>query len=541
MGEQPLSTMHFAGLGIDLAGPRASLFGTDADPTDYKYYEKSVLALGTTFSPNDVCTPKYACLSFDERKLDAGPPYTGVTAYYVRSWEQLNFSMGIDVKASASYLAAKADTHYNFQMSGAFSSNSIVVTINARTDFGRWGLKAGTTLDQRGVALLPTPKKFAETCGTRYVAIEYRASAVSAVIVVDNVSQEVKTSLDADFSAQGGWGPLSGSAASKVNLELKYASKQDRASVQVGATGGPGFGGLKGAAEALLGGDQQLTKIGAALATYLGGFTEANAASTAFKVRSLADFGYDETAVDPWLDIHERYLRLLAYEYRSTTESLDIDTAISDGTSPLAKLLPNSILGAVKYEIPRLAQYQIDLANLHHEFKDAAGTKMPNGLPQSRFVSSALDGLELRPRMKFDALGLNNDQLRVVLNAPPIQRLDVARRFNPTVQQFGVTWGVTGFRIFSIQLYFVDETGKEWDISYETPEDGGTGFIWWCDGYRGTEDVLLAWAMSWEGVHSGTFGLKIKNAAQLLYRFGFMEASWEKKSVNFSIQTNMIF
>jgi hypothetical protein len=306
---------------------------------------------------------------------------------------------------------------------------------------------------------------------------------------------------------------------------LKHASAQDRASIQIGSTGGPGFGELHAAISALLSKDQQSDKIGAALSDYLAKFCEKNAVATQFDVRSMADFGFDENGLDPWTDLQEKFLRLLVSEYRVTTEALDLNQSIDEGTSPLAKLLPPFVLEDMKNEIPRLLKYQADLASMHHDVKANSGNSLPPGLPASKMRSSALEGLRIRPTIKFQAPGLTTSQLRVVLNAPPSERLEVASRFNPNVGRFGVIWGTDGDFLFTTQICFVNDQGQE-VVSQEEPDDGSHGYIWWQPDGRGTEDNVRDWATSIEGAHAGVYGVKVKNKAEMVFHLGFMELNW---------------
>ena len=63
LGQSPAEMMHLVAPPPSVAqdGPSAGSIG---DPIEYRYHDKSTLALGRGFSPVDVTAPKRACISF---------------------------------------------------------------------------------------------------------------------------------------------------------------------------------------------------------------------------------------------------------------------------------------------------------------------------------------------------------------------------------------------------------------------------------------------------------------------------------------------
>jgi len=527
-----------------LAGqPSVGVLNTVADPLTYDYHEFTTLALGRSFSPNDVTNSKLPAIEFQAQQLDPGAPFTSFTATYVTDEEQLNFALGIDQKASASYLKFNASSHFNFNLAGAFQSKSIIVVISAKTSFGRWGLDPAAKFSQAAEKMLGDGKKFEQVYGSRYVSMEWRGSSVSAVFRLDSVSSEFKSSFSSEFSASGGWGPLSASASSKFNFELKRAAKQSRVSVQFGATGGTGFGALGATVAGMLAGDDQTSKIGKALSDYVETFTQANAVATRFAVAPMSDFGWNPLSIDPWTDIQEQRLREIYTEYRRTTEDLSFSQAIVAGTTPFSKLLPTAVVAQINNEIPRLAQYQLDLASAHQACKASTPTSVSWALPASKIRSSIPYDMLGPPRIVFQIYGLTEEQCRVVLDAPENARDSIAQQFNPAVKKVAATVYTMGFFLLTKQFRFEDENGQLWNVTTETPDAQGGALIWCGMPGNNLEDWFIEWMLSWRGTHEGTFFLASKNDAGVVHNIPFMSASWQVNSDGSvaKIRTQMIF
>jgi hypothetical protein len=145
------------------------------DPVEYAYNDKTSLALGRGFNPSDVTGPaKASCVQWTPEPLNPGPPSTEFNVTYVNSYEELNFVMGLDTKVEASYLAASGAGSMKIDSSFLSKRNAITVIVTAKTNFGRWGLKAGATPTEQAKEWLKNPKLFEQRCGSRYVSFYRR-------------------------------------------------------------------------------------------------------------------------------------------------------------------------------------------------------------------------------------------------------------------------------------------------------------------------------------------------------------------------------
>ena len=425
------------------------------DPVVYQYDPRSSLSLGRGFSPNDVTTPKFpSCISFVAEALDSGPPTTVVNLTYVSSSEQLESSLRVDSKISAQYLTASASGSFSYDTTSLAKRNAITVVFTARTNFGRWGLKASPTLSDEVKPIVGDSPKFEQKCGSRYVAIEERGASVSAVVTLLSVSQDDKASFNSEFSAGGGWGALSATAQLKFRDMAKKATNQDRISVQVVATGGSGFGDLSSSVKTSLGGDTGLAAVADALQSFISKFEVSNAVATEYRVASMEDFGWDPSHSKLWTDDKEENLRELADAFRSLQRRIVISEGIIKGTHPLSRIAQPWEIDRLKQDLPVEKDILKDISAIHdkcmaNDTTTADTCKLPftlnyyfaevNSLlakmdPPAVDIAVFDDGCEgeLASKPRFTA-----EESRVIMGADPRVRTEFAKSFHPQTKHVG--------------------------------------------------------------------------------------------------------
>ena len=334
------------------------------DPATYHYFPGSKLALGLGFSPNNINDVKLPCIVVKPKKLDPGPPSTTYSYRYVRSSEEFTFAANIDSKASAQALGGSADSHFQVDTHSGFSQTSVNVLVSATTDFDRWGLEPPVELTPDAKALLKYPRRFEQVCGSRYVAIERRASSVSVLISVAAVTQSWKHSFEMENSGSYGEDGMSASARMKFSAELKRALASDRVEFQVFATGGSGLGGLKDTMPTLAGQPNPLDSISKGLTTFLGDFNSENPAAYSFDVASMQHLGWDPSGVEPWTDLKEANLRSIASLYLEVTDEINNIKDYQSG-GRWRRAIRDPIESQVTKQLPDLLAYQHSLAEAH--------------------------------------------------------------------------------------------------------------------------------------------------------------------------------
>jgi hypothetical protein len=528
-----ISTLNKADSSTKIVGLIAPPGDPIADPLYYNYHELSALALGRGFDPSNVIDFKKACIEFEPERLNQGAVAITATTVYVTSTAQLNETVGLDIKAEASYLVFKGDLHLHFDYTSMFRTNTVSVVFLASTQFGRWGLKAGAKLTQEAADLCKAnPVEFSKIYGTRYVDVEHRGASVSAVVTILSVSTEFKAAFDADMSASGGWGPVSGSASNKLNSELKNAAKQQRVTVEVSATGGAGFAGLSGV---VLNGlsDQPLEATLNALSNFIAHFTEANAASTKYHVRSMFDFGWDDSKVPPWTTSGERALQKMAAGYKLVNTYRDISKAISNGSHPLASVLSKTALGWIAADIPLAETYLDEVAVQHNLCKQQSDYRIPSQPDMSvRQYLSILDPPRIAIRVNAltaaqKIITLTLEQGRLVLNALPEQRLLIAKTIDSSIVALSAMFQTEGSPYgLSLTGVFVKSTSEEYRFLNQGAWDDGHGFVWYATDKSGFEGSINEWMISAQGAWNGVFYFIIKDKLGRTFRIAFMEAEW---------------
>jgi hypothetical protein len=125
-------------------------------------------------------------------------------------------------------------------------------------------------LTKRAQSLLKSnPTDFVNTCGTRYVSMEHRASAAGVVISITSVKQTWKQKFLSDVSGGYDGVAMSASASAKFSDELKSALTQHRVNFHVFATGGDGFGELGEMCKGLAKQDDPMDSLASGLPAFL--------------------------------------------------------------------------------------------------------------------------------------------------------------------------------------------------------------------------------------------------------------------------------
>jgi hypothetical protein len=519
----------------------------------YRYHPRLTLALGRGFSPNDLFAPKEGCIAFEPLRLDPGPPLTTFSQTYVTSERSLYESIGYEMRAEATYLDAKAGAGVTATSARASDTHSVRVVVNATTDFGRWGMKAGASLTDDAKRRLASPADFAKFCGTEFVSIERRGASVSAILTLNTRTDALKRALELSLGGAASYGPISASVQQQFNSELKKSAREGRLSVDIVSTGGIGLGGLNSMVITEAATDDGLDAVKKSLAEYLKSFSESNAAAVEYVSASMEQFGWDKSGyVEEPLD-YERLIAI-AEEFKRASARLSL---IEDLEKPGSQLRPLISDGNAKlistYMKPTLKRYLDRLRDAHEACKRDRQDEWCTSMFDDDSVKIAnapdlpiFDKIFRAPRLRFEAGSdfsnprtdeqrLSADAVRVILDTPASERASARNPIDAYPGPLYVTIAVAAdYPLKTVRTIFVDTDsaqeigvvpenvvqGPDVTYKYFTTDPAGTDFSF--------ENRLVSWTKQFREKRTGLFLFIVKDAADREWRVPFLEASWSK-------------
>lgn len=547
---------HFATVVLSLL---VLLAGSDDAFADiYRYHPRLTLALGRGFSPNDLFAAKEGCIDFVPVRLDPGPPLTTFSQTYVTSERSLYESIGYELRAEAAVLDAKARTGIQTTTARTTDAHSVMVVVNATTDFGRWGMKAGAALTEDAKRRVADPAGFAKFCGTEFVSIERRGASVSAILTVNTRTDALKRALELSLRGAATYGPISASVQQRFNSELKRSAREGRLSVDIVSTGGIGLGGLNSVVIAQAATDAGLDAVKKSLAEYLKSFSESNAAAVEYVTASMEQFGWDRSGyVEEPID----YPRLIAIseEFQRASARLRLIEDLERSGSRLRPLIGDGNAKLISsYMKPTLRRYLDRLRDAHEACKrnreddwctsmfEDDGTRIfnPPDLP-------IFDKLFRPPSVRFEAGSdpsnprteeqrLSADALRVILDAPLTGRESARKPIDSYPGPLEVTITVAAdYPLKTVRTLFVDaDSTEETSVFGEAVVQGpDVTYRYFTTGpdteHFSFESDLANWAKQFREKKSGMFVFLVKDAADREWRVPFLEASWSKGGKGF--------
>ncbi|MEY9401757.1 hypothetical protein ABIF66_002929 [Bradyrhizobium japonicum] len=517
-------------------------YQAEGDPQFYQYHPHSALGLGRGFDPRDITEQKRPGISHSVVQIDAGSPSSELTAMYVRSQEELNFSIKLDGKMEGSYLAYKGEGSYSFENESNFSQSSVSVVLTASADYGRWGMAADAKLIEDAKNELGNGERFAALFGTRYVAVERRGASIAVLIRIEAVDMSTKFSFTSEFSGSGGWGPLSATAKQKFSTMLRLAAKHSRLEIYVKATGGPGLSALGATMKGYAASEPDpLAKIQDALSTALSEFNKDNASTVEYAVAPMSHFGWDPDAIDPWNDLKETKLRALAKEYRSARDQLAVIEGYQAGTHLLAILYPG-ILDGVLDRKPELEGFQEAVAERHKTCRSNVDSLGGCEMPQGRIVIVSPEVLELigPPRIYWFISGRTENvggyslddpiKCRIIMARPRGSRLAVLKEFVPDAKDMYVFLKVEGSRLLLYRIVATYSDGTK-TPSGENVVWGSISVHWSTEGRPNKGEEYEDVTLSWMGKHQGEFScmdaIEVTDRANRQFLVGYLEMTWQ--------------
>jgi len=541
-----IAALALASHAYEASAASADVAGNLADPQVYGYHTDSSLALGRTFSPEDITKVKFACIEFESQSLDAGPPSTRLVMTFVENTKQLSQASKEEIKADVNLAKIKASGSQTNNSSYLEDTRSITLVLTATTDFGRWSLKSSAKLTPAAQAVLANPKQFEELCGSRYVALERRGASAYASITISNVSSEFKNSVTSGVHYGIGVPTLGASASAAFNTEIRRAYKQNRLRTHVDGTGGGGLGALRAVISGAGAKTNPIAEMAAGLADYVGSFTKDNAAPYEYTVASLKQFGWNPPQPTEWTIEQETHLRTMRDVIRGYAQQIDGWKDYQSGgifyklygpargsqaESALKQLEAAMDVWSKAFEACKAGKDRAD-CYLPDASAGSAGdfllpapptAKLRVGAFNEQSVLQAFEGeranLILSREQKYDA------------NLGP-ERLQQVKLLSPLADGYNVFLEVYGSALELMSLDYVDDSGSVQPISPYFPigQNGGS-FNWarhngWCCSELAMLTMMNQKAP--EGAHQGTVYVMVKDRLGRTFRIAVVDLKWTR-------------
>lgn len=527
-------------------GASAEVAGDLADPKVYGYHTDSSLALGKTFSPEDITDVKFPCIESEYQSIDAGPPSTSLVMTFVENTSQLSQASKEEMKANLSLQKIKASASQTTTSSLLEDKTSITLVLTATTDFGRWSLTPSAKLAAAAQAALPDAMNFEKLCGSRYVAIERRGASAYAAITISNVSTNFKNAVTSNAKFGMGVPSLGAEASSLVNDEIRRAYKQNRLRTSANGNGGGGLGALRGVISGAGAKANPISEMASGLAEYVGSFTKDNAAPYAYTVASLKQFGWDPKEPTEWTVEQEKNLGTMREVIRSYARQIDgWQDYQSHGI--FYKLYGPSRENQAAEALKQL-EAAMDAWSRAFEAckagKDRADCYLPDAAagsgndfqlpapPLARFRLAAYNAQGLLDSFEGDRANLILARERSYLAHLGPERMQQVKLLSPAASGYNAFLQVSGEALELMSLVYVDDDGTELPITAFTPvEASGGSFNWarhddWCCSEFAMRRVMSDNAS--EGDHQGTVYVVVKDRLARTFRIAAVDLKWNR-------------
>lgn len=509
-----------------------------SDELTYNFFDGTTLTLGGGADLNALADGKASCIIYSEKRLSRGAYKTTLQINYVADYSSLELARGIDVSAKATGWGASVNGAYSRKFNSSFSQNSATLVITATADYGPWGLEPGATLEPSALKSIQTPEEFTKKCGSYYVSTEWRGSSVSAVIHLDGISSSLRDAITTSIGASAKYGAVTGSLRVKFEEEIKRAVASRRVSVDVLALGGLGVEALEPVIALSLSGGDPLDQISIKLGEYVKSFTADSAVPYKYQLRPMSDFGLDTSAISPWQESNNNVLERIVENYRAADDDFQQLSQLKSGAHPLRPYVDSDFLSDASGEMSSIS---LDLDEYRHLYEICKTRKNDRcdsvPLYRKNYLVSMLND---PPKIHFDMLYLKPQEIKAVLNTDRSIRGSVAKSYSYKVpDMWGITLGVSGFKLVSKQMYFIHDDDGEWHpiaasqpalfagIWYENSEPADFSSPKVLHGTYNGETAMLNYMSAQSGKCSGRFGVRYTNAAGQVFDIDLGHASWE--------------
>jgi hypothetical protein len=321
-------------LNLILFSPFTRVCHGQGAPTYYGYHPDSPLQFGRGFQPNDIQEPKKFPLNIINVIDDKTIKDANIKINIVTNATQLKEALNVDAQIDASFLKIKAGGIFNWDESSLYQSDTAMIVITARQEYGGKTIEYATLKESVKThlkALIEAGKldDFFNAYGTRVVTDARRGNSVSVIIAIQNITAEFRTKLAASAYARGGSFATNVDFRAAVRKEIQKKSQSKEIDVQFAATGGKGLGSTSRFIE-LLNSKDPLSKAEDALKGYLDDQKETYEENPnlyteiSFRTEPITHFFDDIPIPSPiYSEEKNRRLQTIVDEYRQLLPEID--------------------------------------------------------------------------------------------------------------------------------------------------------------------------------------------------------------------------
>lgn len=274
----------------------------------YLYHPDSRLYLGAGTNPKQPGRAYLQCLKSDRSGSDTGATTRGAVSTefemkLVRSREELDQTLNVSAKISASGLFYSAKASVDSSSSKSFSEDSLTWVIHGYSDYGMFTLK-NPVLDEVASEYActgpgrrrckPNYEALISRCGTEVVTEERRSVRLAAIVTLHSLSESEKSRLSASFSGSMKWGGGGGKVSAAYDRFVDSMRSASNMEIRFFAIGGAGITHLKGLLSLEngenLSGPVVLAKMPKVMHDYMSGLTASQAPPTEFRTVQITAF-----------------------------------------------------------------------------------------------------------------------------------------------------------------------------------------------------------------------------------------------------------
>ena len=446
--------------------PAASLAqsNVEADPTYYKFFPGSILHVGNGLDLDDVSKPKAGCIIFKPDTLEHGGSGS-FTSYLVTDSREINTLINIDSKADASFSTFSAGGSFDLNSSYVQRSHDMSIVITDFTSYGRIAVPATYSYNKSTMAVLSNNRAFQRLCGDRVVLVEDRGASVSAIITLNNLSDEEIADIKTGGSFSGGVSKITASISLNVEAYMRRTANRGSLSVQTFFSGIAGLAQTEGLIRGMSTEVDAISKIQAELANMVKTMGPRFGVPVGFHV---GDFPQTDTYAH-WLTADERAKKKLVAAYKKNSYYMDELDGILKKQSALSFGFEESEVKHLSKLYDELASVNDKISTQHKRLSNRKINSAKIDFTNLEISDEALDKIDsfsnppkFYRRVYVDGRPTTYLQTKTILNGDnqPADLLQRTQQFYPSATRAETMLIIKGYSLQSYQLKWKGSDNK---------------------------------------------------------------------------------
>lgn len=343
----------------------------------YSYHPSTPLYLGAGFDPVHLDHGYRTCIEYAHKVAVDGPGAvkTRYSLNLVSSKRELFEQLNISASISARGLFWSAHGNVDYFSEHKFHSDSLTWALVGRSEYGRFIMK-NPQLAAFADKLIQESKfeQFERMCGREFITQETRATLIAAVFSIDNVAEEKKSKLEAQFKASMSVGLFKGDIQTQYADFFAQAATTSRITLSVYAIGGSGIVKLSN----LVLHPNNLQEVQQVIHQYMQTMTAEQAAPIEYLSAPMETFGFVGKSPAAIFK-RERTLAELYYRYDATHNAYKrLESILLNSSDPYHASISSSSLGSYQKHYNAHAAYLSTLMNAADTcYNEVAGCNLP--------------------------------------------------------------------------------------------------------------------------------------------------------------------